>query len=53
MKLDTTPRIRPLALAAICVALFMLLGIVVPYHTYSHFLVKQDTAAAAIPHEEL
>ena len=53
MKIDANSQMRSLTLTAICVVLFVLLGIVVPYHTYSYFLAKQDAAVAAVPHEEL
>ena len=44
---------RRVALAAICVALFVLLGIVVPYRAYNHFPAKQNVAGAVVVHEEL
>ena len=46
-------RLGRAALLVICVAVFAVLGIAVPYKTYEYFKVKQDAAAASVLVEEL
>ena len=41
------------ALLVICVVLFVVLGIAVPYKTYKYFTAKQDAAVVSVLHEEL
>jgi hypothetical protein len=37
----------------ICMVLFAVFAIAVPYKTYKYFKAKQDAAAASVFHEEL
>ena len=50
---NPSARIGRAAVLVICVVLFAVFGIAVPYKTYKYFKAKQDAAAASVLHEEL
>jgi hypothetical protein len=50
---NASARIGRAAVLVICVVLFAVFGIAVPYKTYKYFKAKQDAAAASVLHEEL
>jgi len=50
---NVSARLGRAALLVMCVVLFAVLGIAVPYKTYKYFKAKQDAAAASVLYEEL
>jgi hypothetical protein len=50
---NTSAGIRRVVVAVVCVGLFVIFGIALPYKIYNYFKARQDAAAVSVLHEEL